>query len=136
MRKEKQQIARVYQSVLVILSRLIGESITELSEDGSGDEEMDGGDDGDTSEVSNSFLLLIPSLSSWLNSPLITSFVVMKSFKRFTSDNFTGFTMKSSAPSSKHLQNFPKFQILFIIFFSNVESIQDSEKKTQKIIDI
>lgn len=76
MRKEKQQIARVYQSVLVILSRLIGESITELSEDGSGDEEMDGGDDGDTSEVSNSFLLLIPSLSSWLNSPL-TSFVVM-----------------------------------------------------------
>jgi len=49
--------------VLVIFSRLIGESITEGEDGGSDDEEIDGGDDEDTSEVCNSFLLWIPSLS-------------------------------------------------------------------------
>lgn len=58
--------------MLVILSRLIGESITE----GEDDEEIDGGDDDDTSEVSESFLLRIPSLS--LSRPsTLASFVVM-----------------------------------------------------------
>lgn len=42
------------------------------------------------------FLIILSLLSSFL--PLI-----IKSFKRVTSDSFTGFTINSSAPSSKHL---------------------------------
>lgn len=37
-------------------------------------------------------------------SPSFTSPLMMKSFRRLTSDNLTGFNKKSSAPSSKHLQ--------------------------------
>ena len=38
-----------------------------------------------------------------LSSPSFTSPLMMKSFRRLTSDNFTGFNRNSSAPSSKHL---------------------------------
>lgn len=69
----KKQIAKVSMSTSQF-EPSIGESMIE-DEDGSVDEEMDGGDYDGTSEVSNSFLLLIPSVSSWV-SPL-TSFVVM-----------------------------------------------------------
>lgn len=64
--------------------------------DDAGDE-MDGDDEG-WSHGSRSFLLLIPLLSF----PVFSSPTIY-SLSRFTSDNFTGFTMKSSAPSSKHL---------------------------------
>jgi hypothetical protein len=36
--------------------------------------------------------------------PSFTSPLMIKSFKRLTSDNLTGFNRKSSAPSSRHLQ--------------------------------
>jgi len=119
------------QSVVLILSRLIGEASTvgedvgeDDGEETNGDDESvetDGGDD-DMSEVSSSsssFLLLListptsstPLPLSWL--PTLTSLVVMYPFNRFTSDNFTGFTMKSSAPSSKHLHIF--FQIFPVV---------------------
>jgi len=114
------------QSMVLILSRLIGEASTvgeDVGEDDgderNGDDEsvdMDGGDD-DMSEVSSSsssFLLLListPLPLSWL--PTLTSLVVMYPFNRFTSDNFTGFTMKSSAPSSKHLYIFKKNSVCF-----------------------
>lgn len=50
-------------------------------------------------ELQSIDLILLLDLSS-------TSFTfpfMMKSFKRLTSDNFTGFNRKSSAPSSRHL---------------------------------
>lgn len=52
------------------------------------------GESEETSLLSCSFLLLILSPSP-----------NMHFFSRLTSDNFTGFTMKSSAPSSKHLNH-------------------------------
>lgn len=67
----------------------------------------DGGTEGETdsgdgtnkrSDISSNFLLLTPRSSISIRfSPN------MQSFNLFTSDNCTGFTMKSSAPSSKHL---------------------------------
>lgn len=56
---------------------------------------------GDSWKLSCSFLLwVVPPPSLLVLSP--TS-LVMQSLNRFTSDSFTGFTMKSSAPSSIHL---------------------------------
>lgn len=110
---------------MVVLSRLIGES-KEVGEDGADNDESkvdlddgvgdDDGDDGvddnddddreidsgdeERSKESRNFLLFIP-LSAFPN----LDSLVMKSLILFTSANFTGFTMKSSAPSSKHLKN-------------------------------
>lgn len=60
------------------------------------------GDDGvviGLSELSCNFLLLNPPLSCFSVRPSPN----IQLFSLLTSDNFTGFTMKSSAPSSKHL---------------------------------
>lgn len=67
--------------------------------DGECDEAVIDGCDGDVerSDGSCDFLLFFPSSLTTRSSPN------MLSFKRFTSDNLTGFTIKSSAPSSKHL---------------------------------
>lgn len=75
------------QSVVVILSRLIGESSKDGEDEGdddgdrdgdddSADEEMDG-DDEATSEASDSFLLLILTPPSLSLLPALTSLVVM-----------------------------------------------------------
>lgn len=65
-------------------------------------EDVNGGDrDGEGKEVQSSRRLLLWILvSSSLSFP---SPLIRKSFNRFTSDNFTGFSRKSWAPSSKHL---------------------------------
>lgn len=72
-----------------------------------GSQESAGDDDNGTDcgkEGCSSCRLLLHILVSPLSSPSPSpSPLIMKSFKRFTSDNFTGFSRYSSAPSSKHL---------------------------------
>lgn len=84
------------------------EDENDFGDDG-GEEEAEEGGDGDgvvvavvdetLSQVTCNFLLQIPvsCLPSFPSTPN------MESFKRFTSSNLTGFTIKSSAPSSKQL---------------------------------
>lgn len=82
------------------------EDENDFGEDG-GEEEAEEGGDGVvvvvdetlSSQVTCNFLLQIPvsCLPSFPSTPN------MESFKRFTSSNLTGFTIKSSAPSSKQL---------------------------------
>lgn len=99
---------RVYQSL--ILSLALFEEHTDGDDTGlvdddesqAGTGEGDNGDrDGEGKEVQSSCRLLLWILvSSSLSFP---SPLIRKSFNRFTSDNFTGFSRKSWAPSSKHL---------------------------------
>lgn len=111
-------------------NRLVGESrdVGELGEEGKDEndrgehgDEVDWGDgldeletspwdkvssrdgESETSELSCSFLLLTP-----LSCPCTRPSPNMQFFNRLTSASFTGFTMKSSAPSSKHLMNIIK----------------------------
>lgn len=64
------------------------------------DEEEDNASEDDDNENISSSISLFRFLFLPFSSP---SPLIMKSFSRFTSDSFTGFTMNSSAPSSKHL---------------------------------
>lgn len=83
--------------------------VGELSRDVDGDEDedgdgdvMDGGDE-DRSLVSGDFLLRVPPSPPPSVTAAISSLIMQSFFNRSTSDSFTGFTMKPSAPSSKHL---------------------------------
>lgn len=71
-----------------------------VSDDDGNDDEDDGEDNEEEEQWLSSSRFLLQTLLSPLPS---ASPLRMNSFKRFTSDSFTGFTRNSSAPSSKHL---------------------------------